>query len=78
MNTINATDLLHLSTAERLRLAEELWDSVARDAAHDAATLPVPDAQRDEILRRSAAYHANPHDAVPLDEALARIERALG
>ena len=78
MDTMNAADLLHLSIAERLRLAEDLWDSVAREAAEDPAKLPISDSLRAEILRRSAAYHADPQNVVPLDEALARIERALG
>lgn len=34
-------------------------------------------AQMAEILRRSEAYHRNPEVAVPLEEALERIERSL-
>ena len=38
---------------------------------------PISEALRQEILRRQEAYRAHPEDVVPLDEALARIERHL-
>lgn len=78
MNTITVSDLLHLSIAERIQLAEDLWDSVAAEAAVRPERLPVSDVQRRELLRRSAAHRQNPHEAVPLDEALDEIERSLG
>jgi hypothetical protein len=40
--------------------------------------LRVSDAQRAEVLRRSEAYRRNPGIAVPLEDALDRIERSLG
>ena len=78
MSTVELSELLRLSTAERIQLVEDLWDSVAADAHANPAVLPVSDAQRQEILRRSEAYRQNPGAAVPLDEALERIERSLG
>lgn len=78
MSTVALSDLLRLSTAERIQLAEDLWDSVAAEANADPERVPVSDAHRREILRRSEAYRQNPGAAVPLDEALARIERSLG
>ena len=78
MNTITVSDLMHLSIAERIQLAEDLWDSVAAEAARSPERLPVSDAQRRELLRRSVAHRQNPHEAVPLDEALDEIERSLG
>ena len=58
---------MHLSIAERIQLAEDLWDSVAAEAARSPERLPVSDAQRRELLRRSVAHRQNPHEAVPLD-----------
>lgn len=78
MATITVSDLLHLSIAERIQLVEDLWDSVAAEAALSPERLPVSDAQRRELLRRSAAHRQSPHEAVPLDEALDEIERSLG
>lgn len=78
MNAITISDLMHLSLDERLQLVEDLWDSIAAEAVDAPARLPVTDAQREEILRRSEAHRLNPGEAIPLEEALERIERSLG
>jgi putative addiction module component (TIGR02574 family) len=78
MQTITASDLLHLSVAERIQLVEDLWDGIAAEAAVDPERLPVSDAQRRELLRRSEMHRRNPHEAIPLDQALDEIERSLG
>jgi putative addiction module component (TIGR02574 family) len=78
MNAITVSDLMHLSVAERLQLVEDLWDSIAAEAVDAPDRLPVTEAQRQEILRRSEAHRLNPGEAVPLEEALERIERSLG
>jgi putative addiction module component (TIGR02574 family) len=78
MDTITASDLLHLSLAERIQLVEDLWDTVAAETASHPSRFPVSDAQRAELLRRSEAHHRNPGEAVSLDDALDEIERSLG
>ena len=78
MDTITISDLLHLSVAERLQLVEDLWDSIAAEAGDSPDRFPVTEDQRQIILRRSEAHRRNPGEAVPLDEALDRIERSLG
>ena len=45
------SDILELDVAERILLVEEIWDSIAMDAA----TVPVTDAQRAELDHRLAA-----------------------
>jgi len=45
-------ELLKLSAAERIQLAEDLWDSVARNPE----LVPVTDAQKEEIDRRLARF----------------------
>lgn len=77
MSTAPLTDLLRLSVAERIQLVEDLWDSVAAEANEDPERLTVAEAQLELVKRRSAAYQANPDAAVPLEEALERIERSL-
>lgn len=49
-------EILKLSLSERLRLVEEIWDSIAASPE----TLPVTDAQRRELDRRLAEYRSNP------------------
>lgn len=77
MSTVPLSELLRLSVAERVQLAEDLWDSVAAEVSVHPDSLPVSEAQKDIILRRSAAYQENPGAAVPLEAALDRIERSL-
>lgn len=45
-----ALDLDRLTADEKLRLLEEIWDSLASDPER----VPVPDSQRREIERRVA------------------------
>lgn len=78
MDTITVSDLLHLSVAERIQLVADLWDSVAAEAESNPRVVPVPEAQRRELLRRSEAHRRNPAEAVPLEQALDEIERSLG
>ena len=77
MSTAPLSDLLRLSLAERIQLVEDLWDSVAAEANRDPQRLTVPEAQLALVKRRSEAYRANPGAAVPLEDALERIERSL-
>lgn len=73
MANVSVSDLMHLTIPERIQLAADLWDSVAAET--DA--LPVTEAQRREVLRRSKAHRDNPEEATPMEEALERIERSL-
>ena len=62
-------DIRQLPVAERLRLIEELWDSL--DA--EPAALPVPDWHKAELDKRLAAHDADPAAARPWDEVKADI-----
>lgn len=72
MSEISVSDLLHLSVAERIQLAEDLWDSIAREATNSDA-LPITDEQRIELDRRLADYEADPGASIPWEEARARL-----
>jgi putative addiction module component (TIGR02574 family) len=63
--------LRRLSISERLRLVEDLWDSIAEDAPDDA--LPVTPELAAELDRRLAEHDANPGDVVPWETARARL-----
>lgn len=60
MNKALMAELEKLDSDERLRLAYDLLDSVARAEA----TGPVTDAQRTALRRRLAEYRANPNEPV--------------
>jgi putative addiction module component (TIGR02574 family) len=78
MDAISISDLLHLSIPERIQLVEDLWDSIAAEAAVEPERLPLTEAQRSVLMRRSQAHRQNPEEAVPLEQALEQIERSLG
>ena len=64
MNQLNIpADLAHLSVAERILLAEALWDSVVSDQAG----LEVTPAQREELDRRLEDYHTSPGEGLSWD-----------
>lgn len=57
-------EILRLSVAERIQLAQDIWDSIA--AVPEA--IPLTDAQRAELDRRLSAYEENPDEGIPWDE----------
>ena len=63
------TELQALPIAERLKLIEDLWDSI--DAEADA--LPLPDWHRAEIDRRMEALDTGASVGAPWDEVRRRI-----
>jgi putative addiction module component (TIGR02574 family) len=58
------SDILQLTIAERIQLAEDIWDSVA--AFPEA--IPLTDAQKEELDRRLQAYAGNPNEGISWDE----------
>ena len=75
MNESLVTELLKLTPAERIQLAEDLWDSVA---AHPESLPPISDEQRTEMERRLADHRRDPSSAVSLEQVRARLWSRLG
>lgn len=69
MATVRLSDILGLPIDERIRLVEEIWDSIAE--VPEAVSLT--DAQKDELDRRLAEYEADPSAGAPWAEVRARI-----
>lgn len=63
-------DLISLTPAERILLAEDLWDSVA---SHPEV-VPVTDEQRQELDRRLETFRQNPSNVVDWEAVKAHIE----
>lgn len=55
------TDILQMTIAERIQLAEDIWDSIA--AVPEA--LPLTDAEREELNCRLELYERNPDEGIP-------------
>jgi putative addiction module component (TIGR02574 family) len=70
-----AATLLKLSPAERLQLAEDLWDSVA---AEPSDLPPLTEAQCREIERRLAEHAKDPTRAADWQDVRARLWSRLG
>jgi putative addiction module component (TIGR02574 family) len=67
-------DISKLSVAERIQLAEDLWDSVAAETGE----LPLTEAQAAELDRRLAALAGDPASGEPWEVVRARLEQRLG
>jgi putative addiction module component (TIGR02574 family) len=63
----------HLTLDERLRLVEDLWDSIAAEQG----ALPLTAAQKVELDRRLDAYEADLHPGRPAAGVIAEIRRKL-
>lgn len=58
-----------LSTEDRLRLLEELWDSLSSDPS----AVPLTSAQRQELDRRLDEVEQGKTDGIPWDEVVRQI-----
>jgi putative addiction module component (TIGR02574 family) len=67
-------ELLKLSPAERIQLAEDLWDSVA---ASPEGMPGLTAAQHAEIERRLIGHSRDPGAAMPWEEVRARLWNRL-
>ena len=68
------SDILQLTVAERIQLAEDIWDSVA--AFPEA--LPLTDAQKEELDRRLQAYAESPNEGVSWEELKDGLRKSAG
>ena len=57
-------ELQELSVPERVQLVEDLWDSIARSNAE----IPIPQWQKDELVRRKQNYLLNPDSGLTWDQ----------
>jgi putative addiction module component (TIGR02574 family) len=71
MGEMSISELLKLPVAERIRLVEAIWNSIA--AVPEA--LQLTDAEREELDRRWKAYERDPSQGSPWAEVRARIQR---
>jgi putative addiction module component (TIGR02574 family) len=69
--TALTAEALRLPPEERLRLIEEVWDSLA--AAQDTA--PVTPAEMEELERRRKRYTSDPASLIDWHELKAQIRR---
>ena len=63
-------DFLNLSAAERIQLAEDIWDSVAAENPEAAVLTP---AQLQELQARVDAHEQDPSSAVPWEQVRSEL-----
>lgn len=69
MKAITANDLLDLPVAERLRLVEDLWDSIAEVPE----AVELSEEQRKELDERLERFYQNPEVGSPWKDVKDRI-----
>lgn len=67
------TNLHTIPIGERIRLVEDLWDSIAAEQDN----LPLTDEQRIELDRRLDAYEADKIEGREAGEVIAEIKQRL-
>ncbi len=66
------SDILQMSVAERIQLVEDIWDSIASAPE----SVPVTDAQKEELDRRLQAHARNPSEVVSWDELKEKVRKS--
>ncbi|MFP4562118.1 MAG: addiction module protein [Spirochaetia bacterium] len=70
MSTISKDDILRLNVSERIRLVEDIWDSI-REVPE---AVELTSTEKEEIGKRLDAYHSNPHAGSPWEKVKQRIQ----
>jgi putative addiction module component (TIGR02574 family) len=73
MNKALLAELLELTPAERIQLAEDLWDSISPEDMP-----PLTEEQQQEIERRLAEHARDPSRASSWEEVRARLWARFG
>ncbi|GAB4157568.1 MAG: addiction module protein [Planctomycetaceae bacterium] len=75
MSTSNpeAINFSHLTVEQRIRLAQEIWDSIAKEGA----VINLNDAQKKELDRRLEEHRKNPDEGSNWEDVEKRIRERL-
>jgi putative addiction module component (TIGR02574 family) len=65
----SSLNISELSPEERLRLIEQLWDSLSETPG----TIPLTNAQREELDRRLDDLESSGSEGIPWDQVLQQI-----
>jgi putative addiction module component (TIGR02574 family) len=71
--TLQALGIDRMSTAERILLVEEIWDSIAEQDEK----IPLTEAQKRDLAHRVAAYEASPKAGSRWEEVKSRLRGNL-
>ncbi|WP_371260394.1 addiction module protein [Anabaena sp. 90] len=71
MENLLPQNILQLTTAERIQLVQDIWDSITVDADN----VTISDAQKQELERRLELYYQNPHQVSSWEEVKQKFNR---
>lgn len=71
MRASDIPEITKLTTAEKILLVEDLWDSIASDES----VVPVPQSHLEELDNRLKKYESAPGNLLSLEELRANVER---
>ena len=71
MRVSDIPEIAKLTTAEKILLLEDLWDSIASDES----VVPVPQSHLEELDKRLKKYESAPGNLLSLEELRTSIER---
>ena len=69
---VQVSEILELSVAEKIRIVEEIWDSIA----DNPESLPLSDNERAELNKRLQEYRENPTEGIEWNELKAKLTRS--
>jgi putative addiction module component (TIGR02574 family) len=69
MLATSLAEITQLSTAERIQLVEDIWDTIAAQPER----VGLSEAQTQELDRRLSAYQQNPQDGATWQEVQQRV-----
>ncbi len=69
MNTLSVSDLAEIPIDQRIRLVEDLWDSIAESPEE----VEIPAWHKTALEKRLKAYYASPNEGLPWPEVKQRI-----
>ena len=71
--SIQLSEILQLSVAERIQLVEDIWDSIVQIPE----AVPITDEQRAELDRRLESYRANPTEGISWNELKEKLRQRV-
>jgi putative addiction module component (TIGR02574 family) len=69
MNKVSLADVLEMNVADRILFVEDVWDTIAASPE----SVPLTEAQREELDRRLEAYERNPDEGESWNEVKTRL-----
>lgn len=75
MTTSNLSELLKLTPAERIQLAQDLWDSIPEE---EPEVLALTEEEYQELNRRLADHERDPSTALAWEDVRARLWKRFG